>query len=173
MNQQGNTVKRVMKLSLVATLGMVTILTACSDKKTVANADQVQETAVATKNVKTAQVKPLAEELQGKPVLVDIFATWCSGCRKIEPTLKALKKDYADTVNFVVLDVTDKGTTKAAQAKAEKLGLQDFFATHKSRTATVGILDPSTGEVLKLLRKNPDKGDYAAVLDEAIKKMKK
>ncbi|WP_088242975.1 TlpA family protein disulfide reductase, partial [Calothrix rhizosoleniae] len=110
----------------------------------------------------------LAQELQGKPVLVDIFATWCSGCRKIKPTLEALKKDYADTANFVVLDVTDKGTTQAAEAKAKKLGLENFFATHKSKTATVGILDPATGKVFKLFRKNSNKEDYVEVLNTAI-----
>ncbi|MDJ0677636.1 MAG: thioredoxin domain-containing protein [Calothrix sp. MO_167.B42] len=173
MNQQSSTGKRVMKLSLVATLGMVTILTACGDKNTVANVEQAQTTAVTTKTANTAQAKPLAQELQGKPVVVDIFATWCAGCRKIKPALDAIKKDYGDTASFVVLDVTDKGTTEAAQAKAEKLGLQDFFATHKSKTATVGIIDPSTGEVLKLFQKNPNKGDYVAVLDTAIGQIKK
>ncbi len=175
MNQQRSTGQRVMKLSLVATLGMVTILTACGDKNTVANVDQAQETAVTTKtaNTNTAQAKPLAQELQGKPVVVDIFATWCAGCRKIKPTLEAIKKDYADTASFVVLDVTDKGTTQAAEAKAKQLGLEDFFATHKSKTATVGILDPSTGKVLKLFQKNPNKGDYVAVLNTAIGKIKK
>ncbi len=172
MNQHRNIRQQVMKLSLVATLGMVTILAACSDKGSdkanVANANQVKEVAV-----KTTKAQPLAQELQGKPVVVDIFATWCAGCRKIKPTLEAIKKDYADTANFVVLDVTDKGTTQAAEAKAKKLGLENFFATHKSKTATVGILDPATGKVLKLFHKNPNKGDYVAVLNTAIDQINK
>ncbi|MDJ0615713.1 MAG: thioredoxin family protein [Calothrix sp. MO_192.B10] len=175
MNQLRNIRPRLMKLTLAATLGMTTILAACSDTDTVANnANQAQENPAQTTSAKTAQnVQPLAQELQGKPVVVDIFATWCAGCRKIKPTLEAIKKDYADTANFVVLDVTDKGTTQAAEAKAKQLGLEDFFKTHKSKTATVGILDPGTGKVLKLFQKNPNQGDYVAVLDSAIKNIKK
>jgi thiol-disulfide isomerase/thioredoxin len=33
----------------------------------------------------------LAPQLQGKPVVVDIYATWCSGCKNIAPTLSDLK----------------------------------------------------------------------------------
>jgi thiol-disulfide isomerase/thioredoxin len=29
----------------------------------------------------------LAPSLQGKPVVVDIYASWCPACRTIEPTL--------------------------------------------------------------------------------------
>lgn len=163
MNQHRNTRPQVMKLVLAATLGMVTVIAACSDKGNVANVNQVN----------TAQnIQPLAQKLQGKPVVVDIYATWCAGCRKIKPALEAIKKDYAKTANFVVLDVTDKGTTQAAEAKAKQLGLEDFFMTHKSKTATVGILDPGTGKVLKLFQKNPNKSDYVAVLNSAIDQMK-
>ncbi|MDJ0735285.1 MAG: thioredoxin family protein [Nostocaceae cyanobacterium] len=169
MNQHRNIGPRLTKLSLAATLGMVTVLAACSDKGSVANVNQNKETPVKTASVNNAEnVQPLAQELQGKPVLVDIYATWCAGCRKIKPALEAIKKDYADTANFVVLDVTDKGTTQAAQAKAKQLGLEDFFTTYKSKTATVGIIDPGTGKVLKLFQKNPNKSDYVAVLNSAI-----
>lgn len=29
----------------------------------------------------------LAKELQGKPVVVDIYATWCPGCKNIALTI--------------------------------------------------------------------------------------
>jgi thiol-disulfide isomerase/thioredoxin len=110
----------------------------------------------------------LAKELQGKPVVVDIYATWCPGCQSIKPTLSTLKKQYAGKVNFVVFDVTDKKTTESAQAKAKKLGLSDFFAENKSKTATVAIINPSTGKILKTYQANPNLADYTTALNPAI-----
>ncbi|NJM68598.1 MAG: thioredoxin family protein, partial [Acaryochloris sp. RU_4_1] len=61
---------------------------------------------------------PLSQELQGKPVVIDVFATWCPGCKNIEPTLSQLKQEYADKAHFVVLDVTDKAKLKETEASA-------------------------------------------------------
>ncbi|NJR15521.1 MAG: thioredoxin family protein [Calothrix sp. CSU_2_0] len=113
---------------------------------------------------------PLAQELQGKPVLVDVFATWCAGCKNIAPTLSQLKQDYAGKVNFVVLDVTDQAKVKETQAQAEKLGLSKFIEANKSKTSTVAIVDPATGNILTMFKNNPNKADYTKVLDAAIAK---
>ena len=110
----------------------------------------------------------LAQELQGKPVLVDIHADWCPGCKSIKPTLSTLKQQYSGKVNFVVFDVTDRQTSQIAQAKAKQLGLSEFFSENKSKTATVAIINPSTGKVLKTFQANPNLADYKAVLNPAI-----
>ncbi len=112
--------------------------------------------------------KPLAKELQGKPALVDIYASWCGGCQGIKPTLSSLKKQYAGKVNFIVFDVSNKATTKAAEMKAQRLGLSSFFTENKSKTATVAIINPATGQILKLYQGNSEIKDYKAVLDPAI-----
>jgi thiol-disulfide isomerase/thioredoxin len=112
---------------------------------------------------------PLAQELQGKPVLVDVFATWCAGCKNIKPTLSELKQDYADKAHFVVLDVTDKAKLKETEASAKKLGLSQFLETTKSKTSTVAVVDPATGKILAMFKNNPNKADYTKVLDAALK----
>ncbi|MDJ0694238.1 thioredoxin domain-containing protein [Mastigocoleus sp. MO_188.B34] len=174
VKQQHNLTAKMLKLlGLVGALGIAITTVACGSENNVASEGEANSQTNAVENVKpeavqVADVKPLAQELQGKPVLVDIYATWCSGCRKIKPALDGLKQQYGDSVNFVVLDVTDKGTTETAEAKAQKLGLESFFEANKAKTATVGILNPDTGEVLKLFQKNPNKADYAEVLDSAI-----
>jgi thiol-disulfide isomerase/thioredoxin len=122
-------------------------------------------------NIQVAQAMgggPLAKELQGKPVLVDIYATWCPGCQSIKPTLSTLKKEYSGKVNFVVFDVTNRKTSAASQANAQRLGLSEFFAANKSKTATVAIINPATGKTLKVYRSNSSLSDYQAVLNPAI-----
>jgi thiol-disulfide isomerase/thioredoxin len=113
---------------------------------------------------------PLAKELQGKPVVVDVYASWCAGCKNIAPTLSQLKQEYAGKVNFVILDVTDKGKLTTTEAKSKKLGLGKFLAANKSKTSTVAIVDPATGNILALYKNNPTKSDYTKVLNTALAK---
>lgn len=152
-------------LTLAATAGIVTTLAACSSPGADNNSASINE--AQTQEVATASSanQALAQQLQGKPVVVDIYADWCAGCKKIKPTLEALKKEYGSTANFVVFDVTDKAKTEASAAKAKELGLEDLFTKYKAQTATVAVVNPGTGEVVKLFQKNPNKGDYVAALD--------
>jgi len=111
---------------------------------------------------------PLAKKLQGKPVVVDIYASWCPACKNIAPTLSQLEKEYAGKVHFVVLDVSDKASTAKSEAIARELGLSDFFAANKTQTGSLTIVDPSTGKILSQQRNNPNKSTYTKVLDAAL-----
>lgn len=150
--------------SLAAILGMTATVAGATISHIPANASQL---------IAQADSRPLAKKLQGQPVVVDIYAAWCPGCKNIAPTLSQLKQQYKDTAHFVVLDVTDKNTTQASAAKAQQLGLSSFFTANKSQTATVAIIDPATGQILQQFRNNPQQADYKAVLDSAIAKMKR
>jgi thiol-disulfide isomerase/thioredoxin len=112
---------------------------------------------------------PLAQELQGKPVVVDVYASWCPACKNIAPTLSKLKKDYEGKVHFVVLDVSDKSTASQAETKAKQLGLSQFFEANKAQTGLLAIVDPATGNILAQHRNNANLGDYKTVLDAALK----
>ncbi|MFM7450662.1 MAG: thioredoxin domain-containing protein [Leptolyngbyaceae cyanobacterium] len=112
---------------------------------------------------------PLAQQLQGKPVVVDVFASWCPACKNIAPTLSQLQKDYAGKVHFVVLDVSDKSTTAEAEAKAKQLGLSQFLAANKTQTGSLTIINPETGEILAQYRNNANLTDYTSVLNAALK----
>lgn len=149
--------------SLAAIVGISATVTLTTISNTPVSASQL---------VARADSSPLAKQLQGKPVVVDIYATWCPGCKNIAPTLSQLKQKYKDTAHFVVLDVTDKNTTQASAAKAKQLGLSSFFNANKSQTSTVAIIDPATGKILQQFRNNPQQADYEAVLNSAIAKMK-
>jgi thiol-disulfide isomerase/thioredoxin len=114
----------------------------------------------------------LAKELQGKPVVVDIYASWCPACKNVAPTLAKLTSEYAGKATFVVLDVSDKTTTAQAEATAKKLGLEKFLADNKAATGTIAILDPATGKVLATHRNNTTAADYKTPLDTFIAQAK-
>ena len=110
----------------------------------------------------------MAKKLQGKPVVVDIYASWCPGCKNIAPTLSQLKQQYSTKASFIVLNVTDAKTTKASMKMAAELGLTSFFNANKSKTATVTIIDPATGKIMKQFQNNAEITEYSSVLDLAI-----
>ncbi len=114
---------------------------------------------------------PLAKQLQGKPVVVDIYASWCPGCKNIAPTLSQLKQQYGTKANFIVFDVSDSKATKASMKMAAKLGLTNFFNANKSQTSTVAIINPATGKVIKQFRNNPELTDYTSTLNLSIAQM--
>lgn len=157
--------------TLAATAGVAATLAACSaPESNDVSADVNSE--VKTEEVTTAQAsQALADELQGKPVVVDIFSETCSGCKKIKPTLEALKKEYGSKASFVVFDVSNKKTIETAEAKAKELGLENVFNQYKSKTATVAVINPATGEVVELFRKNDNKADYVAALDTTTQQL--
>ncbi len=113
---------------------------------------------------------PLAKQLQGKPVVVDIYASWCPACKNIAPTISQLEKQYAGKVEFIVLDVSDQSTVTAAEAKARELGLSKFLAENKTQTGSLTIVDPLTGNILAQYRNNPNAAAYTKILDAALTK---
>ncbi len=116
---------------------------------------------------------PLAKELQGKPAVVDIYAAWCGECKEIAPTLSSIRTQYKNDINFVVLDVTNRKTTKQAASSAKRLGLISFFQENKKNTSTVAIVDPGTGEIINQFQGNSKKDDYVAAINEAASRIKK
>jgi thiol-disulfide isomerase/thioredoxin len=114
---------------------------------------------------------PLAAQLQGKPVVVDIYASWCPACKNIAPTLSQLKQQYGNKANFVVFDVSDSKKTQASMKMAAKLGLTSFFNANKSKTSTVAIIDPANGKVTKQFQNNANATEYTNVLDRSLAQM--
>ena len=41
----------------------------------------------------------------GKPSLIEFYANWCTVCQKMAPDIATLETEYADKVNFVMLNV--------------------------------------------------------------------
>ncbi len=144
------------------TLGSLTIL------DLPAQATSTQQNAASTKAPVTT-IAQLSKKFQGKPVVVEIYASWCPACKNVAPTVSQLKKQYAGKANFLVFDVSDQGSTARSRNAAQQAGLSQFFSQNISQTGLVAIIDPATGNVLAQHRNNPDKSDYTSVLDAAIR----
>lgn len=112
----------------------------------------------------------LAKQLQGKPVVVDIYASWCPACKNIAPTVSKIKQQYGNKITFVTLDVSNRNSSAKAEATAKQLGLSKFFAANKTQTGSLTIVDPATGNILGQERNNADLTAYSTVLDLAIAK---
>lgn len=55
-----------------------------------------------------ASFDALLSELQGTPVLVNVWASWCGPCEQEAPHLAAAHAEYGDRVQFVGVDILDE-----------------------------------------------------------------
>lgn len=102
-----------------------------------------------------------------QPLFVKVHADWCGTCTRLEPTWSALEEEFGGKATFVVLDVTDRAALTRAQAEADRLGIGAFFAAHKARTGTIGILDGRTGEPLAVMKGETEVARYREALVRA------
>jgi thiol-disulfide isomerase/thioredoxin len=166
-------IKRFAPIALISILS-IGVITSCSPSTTSPEANVKTEPVPSTvaKPIAVAPAGGLAAELQGKPVVVDIYANWCPACKNVAPTLEKLKKEYAGKANFVVLDVSNNDSKAKATARAKELGLDKFLAKNISQTGLIAIIDPATSKVLTEERDEADLATYKKPLDAFIAKAK-
>ncbi|PZV01522.1 MAG: thiol-disulfide isomerase [Cyanobium sp.] len=115
----------------------------------------------------------LAPSLQGKPVVVDIYASWCPACRTIEPTLRSLQQSKAGKATFVTFDVSDAATLKASRERARALGLGAFLEANRSQTSLVAVIDPATGTTAQTFRASTDASAYSKAISKVQSMLKR
>ncbi len=66
----------------------------------------------------------LSEELAKKPVVLEMFATWCPHCQESAPVAKALHEQYGDSVSFLAINAGDRpGEASTSGAFKKEHGL--------------------------------------------------
>lgn len=120
----------------------------------------------------SATAKPAAAgqmKEKAMPIVAVVKASWCPACKKIEPTMMGLMKDYMTKATWVVFDVSTKESAEASRKQAEKLGLKDFFAQYGAKTSTVAIIDPHSKKLLKVFMAEGDRSKYVQAIEQAQK----
>ncbi len=73
------------------------------------------------------------KDFAGKPLYIDLWATWCGPCRAEIPYLDKIKEQYKDKpVNFVSLDVYDQKPKWEQMVKAQKLSGWQLINTDRN-----------------------------------------
>jgi thiol-disulfide isomerase/thioredoxin len=90
----------------------------------------------------------LSDYYNGKPVVLEFWATWCPLCKQMEPALEAARQRYADRVTFVSVGVTANQTPERQRAYAEKQRLSGRFVFDADGSAVKAFSVPHTSYIV-------------------------
>ena len=83
------------------------------------------------------------QSMEGKPVIVNFWASWCPPCKAEMPDFEAAYKKHGDTIQFMMVNMTDGG--RETLATAEKYIQQQgytfpvYFDTEQEAAITYGV----------------------------------
>jgi thiol-disulfide isomerase/thioredoxin len=112
-------------------------------------------------NVTSAQV-------QSRPVVVKVHATWCLYCMTSQGAWSEVYDEYKERAHFVVFDVSDDEAEAASQRRARELGLGAFFEAYSGDTGTVAVLDARNGEIIERMAHGGDADEYRRAIRTAL-----
>ena len=100
--------------------------------------------------VVTLDGKPtdLSTYYNGKPVVLEFWATWCPLCKQMEPAMEAARQRHSGRVNFVSVGVTANQTPERQQQYAEKQHLSGGFVFDRDGAAIKAFSVPHTSYIV-------------------------
>ena len=95
----------IKKLFVLATLLVSTL--GCAQNEETAFKKEALENAMVTIKNEPIKFTEILKKYEGKTVVIDVWASWCSDCIKGMPKVKALQEQYPDAVYlFISMDKT-------------------------------------------------------------------
>jgi peroxiredoxin len=100
---------------------------------------------VATLDGKTTD---LSVYYDGKPVVLEFWATWCPLCKQMEPAMEAARRRHSSRVNFVSVGVAANQTAERQKEYADKQHLSGTFVFDKDGAAVKAFSVPHTSYIV-------------------------
>jgi len=83
----------------------------------------------------------------GKPTLMEFYANWCTSCQTMAPDLDALKQEYGDRINFVMLNVdNDKWLPELLRYRVD--GIPHFVFLQGDGSAIASVIGEQPRPIL-------------------------
>ncbi len=83
----------------------------------------------------------------GKPSLVEFYANWCTSCQAMTGDMTALKQEYGDRVNFVMLNVdSSKWLPEVMRYRVD--GIPHFVFLNRTGEAIAGAVGEQPHTIL-------------------------
>lgn len=128
--------------------------------------------------LETLDGKPIAllSVIGNRPVLIEFWATWCSVCKELEPTLVAAQKKFGDRVTFVGVAVSaNQSAERVRRYTAEHMiGFTHFYDRRGDGVAAYDV--PATSYIVVLDKSGTvvytgvgEKQDIDAALTKALR----
>ena len=126
------------------------------------------------KRLRSAKNESKKETVEApKPVIVAlIYASWCPGCKNIQPTIDQIEKELGSQIEIIYFDVSTPKNAIASAKKSKELKLDDFYNSNKSKTSTAAVIVQKNGEVISIFQNNNKVDDYKSAIQEALTKAK-
>jgi len=90
----------------------------------------------------------LADYYDGKPVVLEFWATWCPLCKKMEPAMEAARQRHGDNVLFISIGVSANQTAERQREYVDKQHLSGKFLFDADGAATHAFSVPHTSYIV-------------------------